>query len=66
MGPDTCGTCVYLFTPEVRRLQDTACRRYPPEILPLPTPQGLTVNAVYPPVRSTSTACGEHKPRLVS
>lgn len=56
-----CGTCKF-FLVNRQKIDEGACRRYPPAINLLVNGQRIMVKADFPPVLSTEW-CGEHAPK---
>lgn len=59
-----CGNCVHFIEQRdlaaAQKLTQVvgSCRRYPPQVLVLPTPQGITMNSTFPHVQGDNI-CGE-------
>lgn len=61
-GP-TCGECAHarVFGTE---LGQRLCKRYPPEVFPVQTAQGIAAMTLPRQVKTTDDACGEFKPAI--
>ena len=60
----TCNTCLH-FRRKPENLSEAECLRYPPTMTILSAgQQGISTIGMYPPVKSTTPACGEYKTNL--
>ena len=60
----TCNTCQH-FRRKPENLQEAECLRYPPTGAIIQAgPQGISCIGMYPPVKSTTPACGEYKANM--
>jgi hypothetical protein len=53
----TCKTCVHWMT---EGSGAGFCRRFPPQVIPRPTPQGAFMTETHWPVTGSDQTCGEH------
>lgn len=54
-----CNTCKF-YKRNPTALNQGVCKRFPPTMIPLPTPNGMELRGIQPAVGSKTGECGEY------